>query len=120
MAKYFNNAEFRRCDPPCSEKDMNPALMERLDALREKCGMPLIINCAYRSREWDLKKGRSGNSAHTRGMAVDILCNSSATRYKIVSAAIELGFTRIGIGKTFVHLDIDETLAQGVMFDYYN
>lgn len=119
MSKYFNESEFGRCVPPCSEKDMNRNLMTRLDLLREKCGMPLIINCAYRSREWDLKKGRSGNSAHTRGLAVDIRCLSSATRYTIVKNAIELGFVRIGIGKTFVHLDIDKSLSQDVIFDYY-
>lgn len=120
MAKYFTNAEFRKCDPPCGLDDMNPELMAKLDALREKCNMPLVINCAYRSPEWDKRKGRSGNSAHTRGLAVDIRCNASATRFKIVRCAMELGFTRIGIGKTFVHLDIDKSLPQGVMFDYYD
>lgn len=119
MSRYFSESEFRRCEPPCSEKNMNPTFMARLDSLREKCGIPLVINCAYRSRDWDLRKGRSGNSAHTKGVAVDIRCNASATRFKIVSAALELGFKRIGIGKTFVHLDADVDLPQGVMFDYY-
>lgn len=120
MAKYFNDAEFGNCDPPCKLNDMKPELMAMLDELRERCNMPLVINCAYRSVGWDKSKGRSGNSAHTKGMAVDIRCNSSATRFKIVRYAIELGFNRIGIGKTFIHLDIDKSLPQNVMFDYYN
>ncbi len=119
MVKYFKNAEFQRCDPPCTIDDMKPELLARLDELRERCGFPLIINCAYRSPVWDKSKGRSGNSAHTRGLAVDIKCLASSTRFKIVSNAMLLGFTRIGIGKSFVHLDIDPTLPQGVMFDYY-
>jgi hypothetical protein len=36
-----------------------------------------------------------------------------------VRAALECGIRRIGIGKTFVHLDNDASLPQGVMWDYY-
>lgn len=120
MSKYFSAIEFQKCDPPCKITDMQPEFLELLDRIREKAGIPLVLNCAYRSRAWDLRKGRSGNSAHTKGLAVDIRCNSSANRMKIVAAAIACGITRIGIGKTFVHLDADKSLPQNVMFDYYN
>lgn len=90
-----------------------------LDKVRETAGIPLVLNCAYRSREYDLKKGRSGNSAHTKGKAVDIRCNTSQNRMKIVAAALECGIRRIGIGNTFVHLDNDKTLPQGVLWHYY-
>lgn len=119
MAKYFKDSEFRKCDPPCSIEDMKPHFLETLDELRELCGIPLVLNCAYRSKEWDIAKNRSGNSAHTKGLAVDIRCNTSRNRYIIVKSAVKLGFKRIGIGKTFVHLDLDEELPQEVMFDYY-
>jgi len=50
--------------------------------------------------------GRAGTSAHTTtGYAVDIRCNTEANRWKIVAAAIQVGFNRIGIAKTYVHLD---------------
>lgn len=98
---------------------MDGGFLDLLDKVREKAGIPLVLNCAYRSREWDIAKGRSGNSAHTRGKAVDIRCNSSATRFKIVKAAMECGIVRIGIGKSFVHLDNDSSLTQNVIFDYY-
>lgn len=119
MSKHFKEIEFQRCVPPCSERDMNPAFLSRLDEVRETAGIPLVLSCAYRSADWDKSKGRSGNSAHTRGLAVDIVCRSSATRYKIVTACIKCGINRIGIGKTFVHIDTDTSLPQGVMFDYY-
>ena len=40
-------------------------------------------------------------------MAVDIACDDSVTRQKIVSGLIKAGFTRIGISKTFIHADND-------------
>lgn len=118
-AKHFSESEFQRCTPPCSLQDMKQDFMNRLDTVRDVTGIPLVITCAYRSREYDLAKGRSGNSAHTRGMAVDIRCTTSANAFKIVQAALKVGFTRIGIGKTFIHLDSDTSLPQNVMWNYY-
>lgn len=119
MSKYFAPAEFLRCSPACSIKQMDGDFLDTLDRVREAAGIPLLLTCAYRSREWDLAKGRSGNSAHTRGKAVDIRCNASSTRWKIVRAALACGITRIGIGKTFIHLDADASLPQGVIWHYY-
>lgn len=120
MSTYFAPVEFERCTPPCTIEQMAPAFLERLDRIREAAGIPLVLNCAYRSREWDLAKGRSGNSAHTRGLAVDIRCNTSANRWRIIRAAIQCGITRIGVGRSFVHLDTDTTLPQGVIWHYYD
>lgn len=120
MSKYFSESEFKKCVPSCSERDMDGAFLSLLDEVREKAGIPLILNCAYRSSSWDKSKGRSGNSAHTRGKAVDIRCNASVTRYKIVKAALDCGVRRIGIGRTFVHVDSDETKPQGVIWHYYD
>ena len=119
MSKYFSESEFKKCVPSCSERDMDGAFLSLLDEVRERAGIPLVLNCAYRSSSWDKSKGRSGNSAHTRGKAVDIRCNASATRFKIVKAALECGVRRIGIGKSFVHLDNDDSLPQDVIFHYY-
>ncbi len=108
-AKYFKDAEFRRCNPSCTIDQMQPGFLALLDAIRERAGIPLVLNSAYRSREYERSKGRSGNSAHTMGLAVDIRCYSTATRWRIVKAAMELGVTRIGIGDTFVHIDTGES-----------
>lgn len=116
---YFKEAEFKRCSPACTLQDMDQRFMQDLDALRVQAGIPLVINSAYRSVAHEKKMGRSGNSAHTRGLAVDIRCGSSANRYKIVRAALALGFRRIGIGKTYIHVDKDPSLPQEVIWDYY-
>jgi len=119
MSKYFSPTEFKRCDPPCSIEQMDERLLVVLDKIRELAGIPLVLNCAYRSKEHDLAKGRSGNSAHTRGLAVDIRCTTSQNRYKIIRAAIQVGINRIGIGKNFIHIDVDSSLPQNVIFHYY-
>ena len=120
MSKYFSAQEFKRCTPSCDITQMDAGFLQVLDEVREGAGIPLVLNCAYRSVAYDKSKGRSGNSAHTRGKAVDIRCNTSANRYKIVAAALGAGIRRIGIGKTFVHLDDDDSLPQGVIWDYYD
>lgn len=119
MAKYFTETEFNYCTPSCSIKDMNSHFINLLDNIRERAGIPFILTCAYRSREWDLKKGRSGNSAHTKGLAVDIKYNSSADAFKIIESAMYFGIKRIGIGRTFIHLDMDDSLPQNVIWNYY-
>ena len=98
---------------------MKQGTMDKLDAARESAGIPFVLNSAYRSTEWEKKQGRDGTSSHTKGMAVDIRCNSNANRMKIVRALIEAGFVRIGIGKTFVHADDDASKSQNVMWHYY-
>lgn len=118
-ARYFTDSEFRKCNPPCRIDDMQQSTLDMMDAVRELAGIPLVINCAYRSREYDKAKGRSGNSAHVKGMGVDIRCNTSQNRMKILRACYKVGVRRIGIGKTFIHIDNDTSLPQDVAWDYY-
>lgn len=118
MYKYFSNDDFKRAAPSCLISDVSPELLERLDHAREIAGIPFVVNSAYRSPEWEKSKGRSGNGAHTRGLAVDIRCNSSLDRWRIVFGAIAAGFPRIGVAKGFVHLDIDTSLPCPVLWTY--
>ena len=119
MAKYFSAAEFKKCKPACSIEDMDAGFLDLLDRVREAAGIPLVLNSAYRSPAWELKQGRSGTGAHTLGVAVDICCNTYQNRFKIVRAALACGITRIGIAKTYVHLDASKRHAQEVIWDYY-
>lgn len=118
-AKYFSECEFNRLSPACSLQDMAQDTMTLLDQMRALCGFPLVLTSAFRTKEWDKQKGRSGNSAHTRGKAVDIRCNDSAKRLRIIQSALAVGFNRIGIGSNFIHVDNDTTLPQNVMWHYY-
>lgn len=119
-AKYFKESEFKACSPSCSLQDMKQHTIEKLDAAREMAGIPFILNSAYRSPQWDKERGRTGTGAHTTGCAVDIRCNSNANRMKIVLALLAVGFRRIGVGKTYIHVDDDPAQAQNVMWHYYD
>lgn len=102
---YFTRQEFKACSPACDLDDMQPDFLRMLDRLRELCGFPLHLNSCYRSKEHELKKGRSGTSMHTLGRAADIRCVDSFKRYQIISNAMLIGFEGIGVGSGFVHVD---------------
>lgn len=106
--KYFSWIDFEGCTPRCDERQMNPLFMHMLDEARHKAGIPFILNSAYRTVKWEKAMRREGTSSHTKGVAVDIRCNNSSDRLKIVSALLEVGFRRIGIYNTFIHVDDDE------------
>lgn len=119
-AKYFSEQEFKKCSPACSLQDMQQAFINLLDLAREVAGIPFVLNSAYRSSAYDKSKGRSGTGAHTKGCAVDIRCNSDKNRFAIIDALRAVGITRIGIGKTYIHADADETKSQNVIWHYYD
>lgn len=106
--KYFKPDEFQLCTPACQLSQMDERLMQMLDMAREICGYPIIINSAYRSKTWELAHKRTGTSSHTKGLAVDISCITGPFRYKLLDALMTVGFTRIGISKSYIHVDIDK------------
>jgi zinc D-Ala-D-Ala carboxypeptidase len=107
--KYFKPDEFAKCIPSCRIDDLHHQLLKMLDEAREKAFVPFIVNSAYRTREYEISKGRTGLSSHCKGLAVDIKCNDSIDRFLMIKALIDTGFRRIGIYETFIHVDIDDT-----------
>ena len=79
-----------------------------LDTLREKFGYPIVLNSHYRSPEHPIEAKKAKPGEHTYGAAVDIKCVGGEATFKLVKAAIEVGFTRIGISRknNFVHVGI--------------
>ena len=104
MSKYFHDLEFKACTPSCNMSDMDEVFLNQLDELRSACGFPLVLNCAFRSVKWDIERGRSGCSYHTKGRAVDIRCHDSVKRAIIVENALHLGFS-VGVYPRFIHVD---------------
>lgn len=105
--EYFHPEEFYRCVPSCSVDDMRSFFMYKLNVARHIAGVPFHLNSAYRSVDWEKKHGRTGSSSHCKGLAVDVRCFSDHDRYRIVYGAICAGFRRIGVHRSFVHLDLD-------------
>lgn len=105
---FFKMEEFDQIGLPDSHKFMDLNLLMLLDNMRNRAKIPFKINSAYRSEEYNKKIGGVKNSSHCKGLAVDISATTSSERYKILEAAIHFGIERIGIGKSFIHIDIDD------------
>lgn len=90
--------------------------MTMLDSLRKAVGRPLPINSGYRCPAHDQVEGGEGN--HTQGLAADIACTDSSLRFLIIFYALQLGFKRIGVAKTFIHLDMCGDKPQQVVWLY--
>ena len=107
MSKYFKEIE----------ENMNKDFLFVLDEAREFAGIPFVINSAYRSPNHPLSV-KNPTSSHIKGLAVDIKATDNETRFKIVEALISVGFTRIGIADTFIHVDLDFDKRQNIIWTY--
>jgi hypothetical protein len=122
--KYFNYSEFDSPDVQGSGQLMNKLVLDMLDEVREKFDKPIHINSGYRTPAHNEKVGGTENSSHLRGFAVDLSDNdnglpiSSVNRFDLINCLLDVGFSRIGIAKTFIHADIDFDKSKGVMWTY--
>lgn len=107
--RYFKDFEFRKATPSCFLDDMSEEFMLKLDDARSLCSFKFVINSAYRSPEYEKQHGRSGTSSHCKGLAVDISCLTSVCRLKMIMCLLAVGFRRIGIYPTFIHVDSDSS-----------
>jgi len=96
---------------------MNVDFLAKLDEAREFAGIPFIINSAYR-RPSHPESIKNPTSSHIKGLAVDIKAKDSITRFKVLDALIAVGFNRIGIAGTFIHVDLDLDKSQNVIWTY--
>ena len=77
--------------------------LDALEALRAALGRPLIVNSGHRCGQWNVSVGGAPHSMH-RTIAVD-LALAGHDRFALLAAAERLGFTGIGLARTFIHLD---------------
>ena len=107
MTKYFKEIEYK----------MDKDFLAKLDKAREFAKVPFVINSAYRSPE-HAESIKNPTSSHIKGLAVDIRTTDSRTRYKVLNALMHVGFNRIGIADTFIHVDDDKDKSQQVIWTY--
>lgn len=107
--QHFHANEFAAPDK------MGVEFMRWLDTVRTKAGVPMHITSSYRTPQHNIAVGGAADSAHC-----DMPCNAADIgksptpddpnwnrgRYAIVTAALALGCTRIGIyADGSIHLD---------------
>lgn len=100
------------------EEFSSPSLMQwefllKLDETRRRAGVPIFIRSSFRP-------GDSG--AHGRGWAGDSADDTESDgysgrwAYRVITAALAAGFTRIGVETKHIHLDCDPRLPPEVIF----
>ena len=103
--RYFEKSEFD-CKET-GENKMQDAFISRLSKLREAYGKPMKITSGYRSANHGIEKRKAQPGKHTQGIAADIYA-TGADKYRIARLAFAQGFSGVGIGKNFIHVDISK------------
>ena len=100
---------------------LDPRLLAVLDQLEES-GCAIDVTSGKRTEKENqalVDKGKAvSDSAHLTGLAADVACQKSWDRWFLVVQAANAGIRRIGIAKTFVHLDVDISKPQSVIWVY--
>ena len=116
MKQFFVPREFA-C-PCCGETRMDEDFTILLNKARSKADIPFKITSGFRCPAHNKKVGGTETSSHLKGRAVDIAVDGSMERFKILSALLRTGFKRIGVAKTFIHVDLDTDKVQNVTWVY--
>jgi len=103
----FSVGEFDSPDMIGSGYNMDSDFMDKLQKARKIAKIPFKISSGYRSDAHNKAVGGVENSSHLKGLAADIVVNNGHERLFIVLALLEAGFRRIGVAKTFIHVDSD-------------
>jgi zinc D-Ala-D-Ala carboxypeptidase len=96
---------------------LHPTALDKLQALRDRLGKPLIIRSAYRSPEHNRAVGGAPRSKHMEGTAFDIaMSNHDPVVFE--AAAREVGFLGFGFypRSGFIHVDLGPARQWGDRF----
>jgi uncharacterized protein YcbK (DUF882 family) len=122
VLKHFDLSEFDSPDEPGSGNIyMDKKFLEKLDYARGNVEGKMIfkITSGYRSEKWNLKVGGKWGSSHKVGKAADIAYNGSRECYWLLTSLLSVGINRLGVGKGFVHCDVDNLKKEGEVIWLY-
>ena len=97
-------------------KELDTELVAKLDQARHISGIPYIITSGFRPGDANGIDFGIKNSAHMTRKAVDLRCNDSVSRHKILKGLFAAGFRRIGLNSILIHADTIETKPQEVFW----
>ncbi|MCP4178124.1 MAG: peptidase M15 [bacterium] len=115
---YFTAKEFDSPDKVLSGRKMNVEFINKLTYARNISDTPYVISSGFRTRSHNKSLKAKKNSSHLKYLACDIICNDSKQRHNILGGLLLVGFTRIGISKGFIHVDMDPNKPQEVIWIY--
>jgi zinc D-Ala-D-Ala carboxypeptidase len=95
----------------------HPEALDRLQALRDRLGKPLIVRSAYRSPEHNRAVGGAPRSKHMDGTAFDIaMANHDPVAFEAAARAV--GFQGFGYypRSGFMHIDLGPARVWGERF----
>jgi hypothetical protein len=96
---------------------VNEPALDKLQALRDRLGKPLIVRSAYRSPEHNRSVGGATRSKHMDGAAFDIaMTNHDPAAFETAARAV--GFLGFGFypRSGFMHVDLGPTRQWGERF----
>jgi zinc D-Ala-D-Ala carboxypeptidase len=96
---------------------LHPEALDKLQALRDRLGKPLIIRSAYRAPEHNRKVGGAPRSKHMDGTAFDIaMGNHDPVAFEAAARAV--GFLGFGYypRSGFMHIDLGPARVWGEKF----
>ena len=93
---------------PHVDSRVKPQVVQNLERLSQIVGYQLRITSGYRSPDYNESVGGARNSQHMQGNAVDVKQDGLTIpqRQEFIQAAIDSGFTAIGVYNSFTHIDI--------------
>ena len=68
---------------------------EKMDAIREMLGKPVLVSSGYRNAEVNALVGGSKTSAHLQGLAVDFTCPGYGNPLAVAKAVLAMGIELI-------------------------
>lgn len=99
--RYFTDAEV---------SELTDDICFKIDRAREYFDAPIEMTCGYRDPEHNAAIGGVPDSAHTKGMAIDVKAPADpAMREKLMWAFGSAGFRRVETAPKHFHVDVDQT-----------
>jgi len=116
LTDNFNKVEYA-CKCGCGRDNIKEELAIKIQQVRDIVGRSIVINSGIRCEKHNGNIGASETSSHIGGWAADLGYNGSGERFQLLNAAFQV-FDRVGIAKTFIHVDVDANKTAGVVWLY--
>lgn len=110
MSESKNFSESELACSCCGASGVQQWALDKLQAIRDDYGKPMIITSSYRCPEHPIERIKAKAGTHAMGIAFDVHVNGGNDRYELVSLAMKHGASGIGVDKNFVHIDFRDSI----------